>query len=374
MGWIELLSSKDFEGLWSKLYVMVANNPSAKGLYAHSKMSYDQLKEAYADLTQDVFLKLLKKDRWQFYQDSGYKDKDIEHELSHIEIPNLVGGQLRQRFPEAFRLARRVSNLLSQSGRYRKYPSGRLLSSDGTKSGQALGKRVYGLREWPLDKPVKDERQFHVAIREVSCRARNTKRAGRGSTSQVIISNDELAVLLTDKLVAIDSPADVRTLVIEDSVFTSIEDETIAVGGSEGYALKRDFADSRPTPEEVLTQKEFQQHVNALVASLLERLLADVNYKPRRYRTLMNVIWHCYFDSAASSQTRTARLLGVSNSLIVHYRKIFESSLKDIQLSPDEWIIFNVALKNRVARALKDIPQPMPAPVEKVRAFTAAAR
>ena len=77
--------------------------------------------EINADLTQELFLELFQKQRFDHYADNEYSSTDIENELARIEVPNLVGARLRKRYPESFRMARRVSSLLKESSRFRRF-------------------------------------------------------------------------------------------------------------------------------------------------------------------------------------------------------------------------------------------------------------
>ncbi|HXG64881.1 MAG TPA: hypothetical protein VNO70_07215, partial [Blastocatellia bacterium] len=198
---------------------------------------------------------------------------EIENELAHIELTNLVGARLRKRYPESFRMARRVSTLLKTSPRFRKFsgddsadserprpqeaaqpsarrrgrPRGGVKSAsarnaspasqpdeqdeiddemldelvegpaeDNQQGSQArhrrLVKTVFGLREWPASKQAKDPGHFAELIQVVPMRRRDTRMVGRSGTTQLILSNPELEELIVEVLTAIDSPADVRTI------------------------------------------------------------------------------------------------------------------------------------------------------------------
>ncbi len=55
---------------------------------------------AYLDLTQELFVTLLSKSRFQHYLDSEMTDAEIECEVSQIELTNLLTAELRKRHPE----------------------------------------------------------------------------------------------------------------------------------------------------------------------------------------------------------------------------------------------------------------------------------
>ncbi|HWP44193.1 MAG TPA: hypothetical protein VNO14_13200, partial [Blastocatellia bacterium] len=120
-GWIATLSNGNAEGLWTRLYDLISKHSAVRNLHSPNRFSYDRLKDIYCDLTQDLFLRLYVKNRWQYYLDAGYTDEKIEHELQRIEIPNLISRMLREQCPESYRLARRTSTLLQTSPEFQRY-------------------------------------------------------------------------------------------------------------------------------------------------------------------------------------------------------------------------------------------------------------
>ena len=154
IGWVEILSNNNVEALWTKLYKLVSRHSSIRNLFNSERGARARLQDLNADITQDLFLKLHRKGRWQHYADAGYTNANIEHELDHIEIPNLVSLLLRQRHPEAYRMARRISGLIQTRPEFRRYRSQE--ASRSLVEGK-LTTRVFGLREWPDDKRPKDE-------------------------------------------------------------------------------------------------------------------------------------------------------------------------------------------------------------------------
>jgi hypothetical protein len=269
MPWGAILSAGDVQSLWNKLYGLISKHSSVRHLAAPYRSSHDRLMDIYADLTQELFLKLHRKGRWQFYVAAGYADNQVEHELYHIEVPNLISCLLRKRYPESYRLVRRVSSLLRTSIEFKHYErpvyfndNGSLARSKGTCRKHAL--KVYGLSSWPLWKAVRHTSEFPELIKDVEVRLRDTRRTGRGSASQLIISNNELLKLMVDIFNAIDSPTDVRTframvlskIAVEDSRFISLDGDVAPGGAMDVEPVTREFADHRPTPEQVLLEKE----------------------------------------------------------------------------------------------------------------------
>ncbi|MBI3652035.1 MAG: hypothetical protein HY231_13525 [Acidobacteria bacterium] len=355
--WIHIISRGDAETLWSKLFHIVSRHSAVRSLGASRDLSWESLKEMCCDLTQDLYLKLQEKDRWQFYINVGYTHERVEHELYDIEVPNLVSRLLRERHPESYRIARRTSNLLMTKKEFRCYSRPALTKS--ATSSRPTGKmalQVYGLAEWPADMPVKAPQHLHEMMKEVAFRKRDTRRAGRGSSSQVVISNPELTQLIIEIFRTIKSPTDIRTmrslvlskLAIEDSQMVSMDD-TLEKSSAESEPVKLDFADTKPSPEEVMLEKEIIAHMEAVADTIMESCRQSVRHKPQRFRKLVEVVWHCYFNPAAPSQTSIARLMNISDSLVSHYRKIFDHIARQQTLTVDEYIYLNSALDKRIS-------------------------
>src|SRR5436190_6508185 len=120
--WSGLLAEQDVEGLWNGLFQLVSRHPAVRPLhFATDGAAVSSQTEINADLTQELFLELFQKQRFDHYVREHYRSIDIENELARIEVPNLVGARLRKRYPESFRMARRVSSLLKTSTRFRRF-------------------------------------------------------------------------------------------------------------------------------------------------------------------------------------------------------------------------------------------------------------
>ncbi|HVG17435.1 MAG TPA: hypothetical protein VNI02_00160 [Blastocatellia bacterium] len=274
--WAGLLVEEDVEGLWNGLYQLVSRHPAVRPLhFATDGAAVSSQTEINADLAQELFLELFQKQRFDHYTANCYNSTEIENELAHIEIPNLVGARLRKRYPESFRMARRVSSLLKTSARFRRFglesegeadetpapatggkvkrrgrpkkaaavaaakadeakqvafaeedddlevfdddsEEGLSAAKKNGRSGEPKRRRmvnqVFGLGEWPGSKAIRDSGHFTDSIKSVPMRRRDTRLVGRSGSSQLILSNPELEKLIVEVLTAIDSPADVRTL------------------------------------------------------------------------------------------------------------------------------------------------------------------
>ncbi|HLF83951.1 MAG TPA: hypothetical protein VI837_07250 [Blastocatellia bacterium] len=270
--WAGLLAEEDVEGLWNGLFQLVSRHPAVRPLhFATDGAAVSSQTEINADLAQELFLELFQKQRFDYYAKNGYRSVDIENELARIEVPNLVGARLRKRYPESFRMARRVSSLLKMSTRFRRFgaevageseegsvsekkparrgrppkkarPSAEEVArqaafldedddieaaedpSAGEHSGakknghgteprrRRMVNQVFGLCEWPRSKQLSDSGHFTELIKAVPMRRRDTRLVGRSGTSQLILSNPDLENLIVEVLTVIDSPADVRTI------------------------------------------------------------------------------------------------------------------------------------------------------------------
>ncbi len=361
--WIQLIASGDAALIWSKLFNIVSRHSAIKSLYASRDLSGDTLREMCCDLTQDLYLKLQEKNRWQYYLDDGYTHEKVDHELYNIEVPNLVSRLLRKRHPESYRIARRISNLLMTRKEFRCYSRPRTFAAatfhkTWTQSNKMV-LQVYGLADWPPNKPLKQHQELLEMIKEVAYRFRDTRRAGRGSTSQIVISNTDLTELLIEIFKTINSPTDIRTmrllaqskLAIDDSQIVSM-DEPIETSSAEPETFKLSLVDNQPTPEEVVIEKESVAQMNSLAARILRDCFEEVRNKPQRFRKLVEVVWHCYFNQASLSQTTVAKQLKMSDSLVSHYRKIFDRVVLSKQIDVDEGLYLNSALEKRVAELL----------------------
>ncbi len=359
--WLDVLRNNDTETLWSKLFNLLSRHSAVRLLYPQKELSSDNKWDIYSDLTQGLFLRLLEKDRWQHYLDLGYSDDRVEQELFRIEVPNFVSELQRERYPESYRLARRISDLIKTRAEFRYYPNQAWSSTNAKASGMPrvtnkMVLKVYGLTCWPAGKEVKRNANLEHLVREVAVRTRDTRRTGRGSGSQVIISNEELTQLIVDIFTAVDTPLTVRMirgfvmskLMIEDCWFISLDAELTSASEHATEPQRVDLPDKRPTPLDSLLAKEMKQQIENVVESLLNKMREAVRFKTIRYFKLIDVVWHCYFNPASPSQTKIARLMGISDSLVSHYRNIFDDLIRGLPLSVDEFIHLNTVLGNRL--------------------------
>jgi len=359
--WIDILETNDNEALWNKLYSLIAKHSSTRLLYSHDELTGSRRYEIYSDLTQDIFLRLLEKNRWQYYVDYGYTSERIEQELNRIEVPNHISVLQRERYPEAYRLARRISELIKSRREFRLYSipayTDNVAANESARPSRKMVLQVYGLSRWPADKRAGYEGDLLERIKEVPCHSRDVRRMGRGGGSQVIISNEELMQLIVDIFIAIDTPLAIRymralvmsKLAIEDSRLVSLDAGLMSAGEDATELPHLDLPDERPTPLDVLLAKEARQNLEQVVEMLLQEMRHAVRNKPQRFHKLISIAWSCYFDPASPSQTTIAREMGISDSLVSHYRGIFDSFVQNLNLTVDEYILLNGMLGNRLA-------------------------
>lgn len=407
LDWAAVLADEDVEALWNGLYQLVCRHPAVRPLhFATDGAAVTSQTEINADLTQELFLELFQKQRFEYYAKNGYTSSEIENELARIELPNLVGARLRKRYPESFRMARRVSSLLKTSPRFRRFgaddskacePAGRrgrpskkakppaedpalradylddeddagidVLHDDehaNAKNGNAAEPRrrrmvnqVFGLRQWPRSKPLRDSGHFPELIKSVPMVKRDTRLVGRSGTSQLILSNPELERLIVEVLTVIDSAADVRTLrqlvlskiPLQDYNVASLDEELGA--GDNGSVMRREARDTRDTPEDALLRGEKDDRLALMAGEFLSSLRHAVNNNERRYVRLISTLWHCYYNPQGPSQLEIAKLLGVSDSLVSDNRRLIEHELKKLKLSVEDGAVFSESLQRLVTR------------------------
>ena len=75
---------------------------------------------------------------------------------------------------------------------------------------------------------------------------------------------------------------------------------------------------------------------------------------PEGFRKLVEVAWHCYFDLASPSQSSIASRMGISDSLVSHYRRIFDTLMQSLSLNVDELILLNSGLDMRLGAILAE--------------------
>src|SRR5882672_2211475 len=165
INWANLLDQEDVEALWNGLFQLLSRHPAVRPLhFATDGAAVSSPMEINADLAQELFLELFQKQRFEHYVNNGYSSKEIENEIAHIEVPNLVGARLRKRYPESFRMARRVSSLLKTSTRFRRFEAEAAIETGAA----SLSRKTTAGRGRPSKKakPSAEETARHAAYLE----------------------------------------------------------------------------------------------------------------------------------------------------------------------------------------------------------------
>src|SRR5436190_23905578 len=110
--WNDSLKISDVNQIWVELHRIVSSHPLVRASKRAGFLVEEGKYNAYTDLTQELFVALLSKERFQHYLDTEMSDAEIEAEISQIELTNMLTAELRTLYPAACRLARRVHTLL----------------------------------------------------------------------------------------------------------------------------------------------------------------------------------------------------------------------------------------------------------------------
>lgn len=353
---------------------MVSGHPlvrSALGIQ-QSSSSQEPLLSIH-DLTQDLYVLLLQKGRFEHYVEARMSDAEIEREIFQIELTNLLIGNLRRRRPENYRIVRRVSQMLETDPHFRRFRQKKPGKNQVERYRQAPD-AVFGLREWPGDKPMKDSGTFADLIINIPMRLRNRRRSGCTGETQVIVSNQELVELMIEIFETIDSPASLRILrqlalsklPVYDPMLTSIEDEVNEERQGRGYNYSLVSTDAGP--EQTALGNEQECEARAAAIEFLERLNLLTRSNAQRTERLWRILWHCYFDSDQPSQLEIAEIVGISDSSVSDYRRKIESEMRNLSFSPDQMGSFTEELDEQLRWRLS-LPEPVerrPAPGEQI--------
>lgn len=349
--WVEPLRRSDVSRLWTELQRLVVNHPLVRASHSAGLLVEEGDRgSAYLDLTQELFVTLLAKSRFQHYLDTGMSDSEIECEIGQIELTNLLTAELRKRHPESYRLARRISTIIQSSANFRR------LDKSATAEGEdeqhrRLVDRVYGLAEWRDEKSRRATPELEQRVQLIPVRQRDTRMVGCTGDAQIIISNSDLEDLIVSVLEACDSPADVRTLrSLVMSRLPVMDIYLVPINGDdndEGRAFEP--VDGRENPEQSLLRRESEREAAGFVDDFLKGLHAAVRGKTKQYDRMLGVLWHCYLNPVHVTQLEAAARLKVSDSLVSDYRRRIEQQLRALAFSEiEEARRFEVALRERV--------------------------
>lgn len=346
--WVESLKNSDVNRLWSELHRIVSNHPLVRASRSAGLLVEEGATSAYTDLTQELFVQLLTKSRFQHYLDTSMTDAEIECEIGQIELTNLLTAELRKRHPESYRLARRISTLIQSSSNFRRFDT----SGNGDEQHRRLADRVYGLSEWPAGKPGRSSHEMEQRVQMIPVRQRDTRMVGCTGDAQIVISNSDLEDLIISVLDAIDGPADVRSLrSLVMSRLPVMDIYLVPLGGDDGESdgPHIDPPDGRENPEQKLLRHESEREAAGSVDRFLKNLRANVRGKAKQYNRMLGVLWHCYLSPDHATQLEVAANLGVSDSLVSDYRRRIEQELRALSFREiEEARQFELALRDRV--------------------------
>ena len=346
--WVESLKASDVSRLWADLHRIVSHHPLVRASRSAGLLVEEGGSAAYTDLTQELFVQLLSKNRFEHYITTGMSDYEIECEISQIELTNLLTAELRKRHPESYRLARRISTLIQSSTNFRRFDT----SGMNDEPHRRLADRVYGLSEWHDTKVRRSSHEVEQRIQIIAVRQRDTRMVGCTGDSQVVISNPDLEDLIVSVLDAVDSPVDVRTLrSLVMSRLPVMDIYLVPLDGDDSDPDSNSYepVDRRENPEEGLLRRESEREAANFVDQFLQSLHEAVRGKVKQYNRILGVLWHCYLSPDHATQLEVAAVLGVSDSLVSDYRRRIEQELRTLSFSEvEEAKQFELALRKRV--------------------------
>jgi hypothetical protein len=353
--WNESLRASDVNQIWIELHRIVSSHPLVRASKRAGFLVEEGKYNAYTDLTQELFVALLTKERFQHYLDTGMTDAEVEAEISQIELTNMLTAELRKRYPESYRLARRISTIIQTSLTFKRFDN-----IGNTEIHRRLADRLYGLADWRDDKMRRDIADMDVRVKAVAFLHRDTRMVGCTGDAQIVISNVELEKLIIRVFKAVDSPVDVRSLrSFVMSRLPIMDIHLVPVGGSgdsdDEDRVSYEIPDLRETPEEDFLRVEAEGLAAGSVDKFLSSLSKSVRGKAKQYDRMVSVLWHCYLISDGGTQLEVAEMLGVSDSLVSDYRKRIESSLQALSFEGvNEARQFEKALKVRVRQMVAE--------------------
>ena len=356
--WVESLRSSDVNRLWTELHRIVSHHPLVRASRSAGLLIEEGAGAAYTDLTQELFVQLLSKNRFEHYLETEMSDYEIECEISQIELTNLLTAELRKRHPESYRLARRISTLIQSSPNFRRFDS----SGTNDEPHRRLADRVYGLTEWKNDKPRRGSHDLEQRVQIIPVRQRDTRMVGCTGDSQIVISNADLEDLIVSVLDAVDSPVDVRMLrslvmsrlPVMDIYLVPLDGDDSDSENSNSY----EPVDKRENPEEGLMRRESEREAAGYVDQFLASLNEAVRGKVKQYNRIIGVLWYCYLSPDHATQLEVAASLGVSDSLVSDYRRRIEQELRALSFTEvEEAKQFELALREHVKTLVFDMAE-----------------
>lgn len=320
--WNEHLVAFDTDQIWKELHRIVAQHKLSRYSTKFDQLVDEGKFNRFTDQTQDLFLKLLEKNRFQHYIDTNMTDAEIEMEISQIELTNILTLEMRKRYPEAYRISRRILQLLQSDSRFKRFD---------TVLHHRVSEQRFGLSEWnelEVTWPINSEDK----LEDVPFYTRDIRMAGCAGDSQIIISNPDLADLIKLVIEKIEAPLLVRD--IRKYVMSRLTIMDINITPLESYVdddEKPTFeaVDQKNNPEQDFVKSNGEAEAVGKVKSFLENLFKAVKQKQKQYSLVLNIL-QLYYLTPDLSQWDVSRKLEVSDSLISGYRKVIDQLLQDL--------------------------------------------
>jgi hypothetical protein len=352
--WTTFIANDDNTSLWRELHRLTKAHPLTRQLTGTRSGANTGRYLTTEDITQDLYLLLLRKDRFEYYLSAGMSNPEIERQILQVELTNLLIQWIRKRYPESYRISRRVIGALRSKLEFRQF----------TRPAEKIGRRLsaahtmYGLSSWPNTKPTRDSATFELLVAGIPTRSRNLRKAGCSGTTDLIISTKELVALLIDILTIIDSPASVRTLQqlaigrlsAQNVAMTSLDSADDAVR----QQLARVSVVSTPTAERQLIEIEEEGIARGAASQLLQQVSDLAQLNPVRAERFFWVLWHFYLDPTEPTQLTVAERLGISDSSIGNYRRQIGILLGKLQFPQTQLVAFRKELERLLSLRLAE--------------------
>ena len=344
--WNEYLRSYDTDKIWKELHRICGQHRLSRYSTKFDQLVDEGKFNKFTDLTQELFVTLLEKDRFKYYIDTEMTDAEIEMEISQIELTNILTVELRKRYPESYRISRRILQLLQNSNKF---------SRLNTVSRQRISEHLYGLNGWSISNCKFDTPAIiSSAMATIPHIPRNLRRAGCAGDSQIIISNNDLEVLMVSIFKAVNQPLSVKEirsltmskLTILDINLTPIE-SFIDDEEKPTFELRDDK--NLPLDSMLKAHSESYEVGKERVDAFLSMMFKEVKYKNKQYQLVLGIIRYCYIENL--SQWDASKQLSVSDSLISGYRKIIDNKLRELRITTmAEAQIFHLMLREKIIK------------------------
>ena len=349
--WRTIIAEGDVELLCKELLRLISRHHMVRTALVGQRQSPSAITLiTLEDLTQDLYLLLLQKNRFNHYIDSQKTDEEIEKEIYQIELTNLLIGGLRRRRPENYRMARRISGVLETDPRFRKFKQPR----DRKARYRQAAEVIYGLRDWEDGKSLKDNGTCQERITSIPMRRRNRRRTGCTGEAQVIVSNQELVELMVEIFEAIDSPAPLKVLrslalsklPVYDPVMNSIDDEFNEQ--RQGSHFLDSIAFTSESPEVLILRAEEEKLGRIAANHFLSQLSSLVRDNTARTEKVWRILWHIYFDPSEPSGQEIAEMVKMSDASVSDYRRKIEAEFNKVKISKNAIMAFSEELDEQL--------------------------